>query len=142
MEEPGMVWIICDNNETSVEPVSIDGDNLWLSADAVHRATGWQMKPEGLCRDDVCVPVPPGRAPEFLAGDTINISAFWRHMDRPVSHDADGQAWLLAPGASDQASALESLEAPNFSLPDLSGQMHSLAQHRGKKVLLATWASW
>jgi peroxiredoxin len=32
--------------------------------------------------------------------------------------------------------------APNFSLPDLDGQMVGLADHRGKVVLLNIWATW
>ena len=32
--------------------------------------------------------------------------------------------------------------APNFSLPDLDGQMVGLADYRGKVVLLNIWATW
>jgi len=32
--------------------------------------------------------------------------------------------------------------APDFALPDPSGRVHRLSDHRGKKVLLVTWASW
>ena len=32
--------------------------------------------------------------------------------------------------------------APNFSLPDLSGQNLSLSSYRGKVVLLDFWATW
>ena len=39
-------------------------------------------------------------------------------------------------------SALDSLEAPDFSLPDLEGNLHSLTDRRGKKVLLVAYASW
>jgi len=40
------------------------------------------------------------------------------------------------------------LESPDFSpvedvkLPDLHGRLHSLAEHRGKKVFLVAYASW
>ena len=34
------------------------------------------------------------------------------------------------------------LPAPNFSLPGLDGQMVSLADYRGKVVLLNIWATW
>jgi peroxiredoxin len=37
---------------------------------------------------------------------------------------------------------LASLDAPDFTLPDLDGHLHSLAGHRGKKVLLVAYASW
>jgi peroxiredoxin len=34
------------------------------------------------------------------------------------------------------------LPAPNFSLPDLDGQMVGLADYKGKVVLLNIWATW
>jgi thiol-disulfide isomerase/thioredoxin len=41
-----------------------------------------------------------------------------------------------------RGAALLGNPAANFSLPDLSGQSHSLASMRGKVVLLDFWASW
>ena len=49
---------------------------------------------------------------------------------------------MLGNAASDRAAALASLEAPDFTLPDLDGRLHSLSEHRGKKVLLIAYASW
>ncbi len=34
------------------------------------------------------------------------------------------------------------LEAPEFSLPDLEGNMHSLKEFRGKVMILDFWATW
>lgn len=31
---------------------------------------------------------------------------------------------------------------PDITLPDLDGNAHSLAQHRGKRLLVFMWASW
>ena len=47
-------------------------------------------------------------------------------------------------GAShhDRGEALNSLEAPDFTLPDLDGNLHSLSDQRGKKILLVAYASW
>src|SRR3990170_6025642 len=33
-------------------------------------------------------------------------------------------------------------QAPDFSLPDLDGQAHSLTQHLGQAVLINFWATW
>ena len=49
---------------------------------------------------------------------------------------------MLGAAAADRAAALRSLEAPDFTLPDRTGRLHSLSEHRGKKVLLVSWASW
>jgi peroxiredoxin len=49
---------------------------------------------------------------------------------------------VLGVGAAARSDALRSLEAPDFTLPDLEGRRHSLSDQRGKKVLLVTWASW
>ncbi len=61
---------------------------------------------------------------------------------RPVAMDLDARAACIGVAAEERARGLTSLEAPDFSLPDLGGRMHSLSEHRGKKVLLIAYASW
>ena len=34
-------------------------DGLWMSAADAGKVTGWTLKPEGMCRDERCVPLPP-----------------------------------------------------------------------------------
>ena len=100
------------------------------------------MRPDGLCRDDICVPVPPNKAEKFVADGKVNLAAFWNHMGMPAAKSTDGDVWVLGESAETRAASLRSLDAPDFTLPDLAGIRHSLSDHRGKKVLLATWASW
>jgi hypothetical protein len=137
-----MVTMLTDRGTTEVARAGEGGEGLWLDAADAERATGWRLKPEGFCRGEVCVPVPPGREDEFTRGARVDVAAFWRLMGRPAVRDESGETWLLGAGADDRAAALESLEAPDFTLPDLDGNPHSLSDRRGKKVLLATWASW
>jgi len=61
---------------------------------------------------------------------------------RPVAVDLDERAAYLGISAAERAKALASLEAPDFTLPDLDGRPHSLSAQRGKKVLLVAYASW
>ena len=56
--------------------------------------------------------------------------------------DQKNSVWYFGAREAEQNSYLSSLEAPNFTLPDLDGKLHSLADFRGRKVLLVTWASW
>src|SRR2546426_3021386 len=43
-----------------------DGDDLWLTLDDLRSATGWEIRPEGVCREGQCVPIPEGREREFV----------------------------------------------------------------------------
>ena len=137
-----MITVLHEQSETVCSSARASGEDLWLNASDLSAATGWSLKPEGLCRGDLCLPVPPGRSSEYLDGESLNAAAFWRRMQHPVVHNAAGDLWVLGTKAAERSNALQSLEAPEFSLPDLTGAVFSLAQQRGKKVLLATWASW
>jgi hypothetical protein len=114
---------------------------LWVSREALRSATGWDLRAEGLCRGEICVPLRPSPEP-FLDGDSVHASALWRELDRPVLHDRDCTTWMLGEAAADRQRELETLIAPDFTLPDIDGREHSLSDFRGHKVLLATWASW
>ena len=49
-----------------------------LGAADAERVTGWTLKPEGMCRDDLCVPMPP-------SADGVDVAAFWRKLGNPVA---------------------------------------------------------
>jgi len=127
---------------TTGVPAEVRGASPWLRADGLERATGWVFKPEGFCKGDVCVPVPPARAGEFADGERFNLAAIAELLGQPIVADQEHHTWCVGEAAAERARTLKSLEAPDFSLPDLAGRMHSLSEYRGKKVLLVSWASW
>ena len=61
---------------------------------------------------------------------------------RPVALDADERTADLGVSAAERARQHSSLQAPDFSLPDLDGRVHSLSEHHGKKVFLVAYGSW
>ncbi len=121
--------------------VDVEGEGLWLDIASLPEASGWELKPEGVCRGDVCVPIPPARAPEFIHDARFNLRAFADHLSQPVVHESEAAAWVIGEAATDRASRLQG-PAPDFELPDISGAMHRLSDHRGKKALVVTWGSW
>jgi len=137
-----MVTLLTETGEHEVTGTEPSTGALWVSASDALRATGWEAKPEGLCRGPICVPLPVGRERELVEGGRINLAALWRHLGQPAVRSERGHAWVLGESARDRKAALASLEAPDFALPDPSGRMHRLSDYRGKKVFLVTWASW
>ena len=133
------VTLLCEDRTTAATSARIDGDLLWLSADDLARATGWKVEPRGLCRGDACVQIQAGWTND--AGE-IDFTAFARHMGQPVVHDAAGENWAVGESTDTRRAALQTGEAPDFSLPDLDGKMHALSDFRGKKVFLYSWGSY
>lgn len=135
-----MITVLHEQRETALTRARAQADALWADRDEVELATGWAWKPEGLCRADACVPLPRGAGIE--RDGMLDLAAMWRHMGHPVVHDDAGETWVLGTGSGQRAEALATLEAPDFALPDLEGGVHRLSDYRGRKVFLATWASW
>jgi peroxiredoxin len=103
-------------------------------------ALGWTLKPSGLCRGDVCVPV---RDPAALrAGDRIDLTAVARALGRDSVVDLPAGIMAVSLPAEQRRQALRDLRAPDFELRDLDGGLHALSDWRGTKRLLVTFSSW
>ncbi len=138
--------ILYEEAATTAEGARAERDDLWVAAGELPAVSGWELKPEGLCRDEVCVPVPPDSAASLVGGSdgerSVNLAEFARHIGQPYARDAAGSVWCFGTPSDERRAALETLEAPDFALPDLGGTVHRLSDLRGQKVLLALWASW
>jgi hypothetical protein len=99
----------------------------------LHRRTGWEVKPQGACKGDACVPLPPG---------PLTAEALSERLGMPLVHDEEHGLWALGPETAITGRALTSAVAPELTLPDLDGNPFSLSSLRGQKVLLVAWASW
>ncbi len=120
-------------------PGRIDGERVLLDADALGRLSGWQLKPEGLCRDEMCVPV---RDPELAVGDAVDVARFAAALARPVVVDAANGVVALGERSADRRGPIEAGVAPDFTLPQLDGGTFTFSSLGRRKKLLLAWASW
>jgi len=117
-----------------------EGERVRLAPEAVEQRLGFTLKPEGLCRGPLCIPVRDRAA--LVGPDGLDLAELARVLGRPLALDAAERAAALGTPVEERRAALAGLEAPDFTLPDLAGQRHTLSAHRGKKVLLIAYASW
>jgi hypothetical protein len=138
------VTILYQERPPSTVTAAAEGDDLWLAASDLPAATGWELRPEGACRGRVCVPIPRGREGEFLRDGSarFNLAALARLLGQPVVHEDVHGVWSFGESPAARSTAMQSLRAPDFTLPDLDGRPHTLADYRGKNVFLVFWASW
>ena len=134
--------LVTSRGAVEVAGATAEGDGLWVPTADLERSTGWLLKAEGACKGEVCVPIPPRREQEFVRPGMFNFSALARHLGEPVVRELRRNAWAVGEPAETRNEALRSLEAPDFTLPDLDGTPHTLSNYRGRKVLLVSWASW
>jgi hypothetical protein len=107
-------------------------DHLPLSADEFAAGTGWEIKPEGACKADVCVPLDSAGFDAVAAADRLGMA---------VVHDIDAGLWAFGPESLGNR-ALVSAEAPELVLPDLDGNEFRLSSLRGQKVVIVSWAPY
>lgn len=133
-------FILIDGEKRIELPVEIRDGAVRIAPDALNSGIGWELKPEGLCRGDVCVRISDRSS--LVVDGKVDLQGLADLLDRPLALDVAERAAAIGTPRAARAAQMESLEAPDFSLPDLDGNLHSLSQHRGKKVLLIAHASW
>jgi hypothetical protein len=109
-------------------------DSTDVPPDVFERETGWVIKPEGACRAGVCVPL-------GMAASSVTLDLLAQRLGMGLVHDERHGLWAVGPSTV-SGRALESVDAPDFTLPDLNGRPFRFTSLRGYKVVLVAWASW
>jgi hypothetical protein len=96
----------------------------------LEQRTGWEIKPQGACRGEVCVPL----------ARPFDLRDLARRLGMELVHDEQHGLWAVGPESGGHA--LHSAELPDIVLPDRSGEDFALRSLRGTKVFMVAWASW
>lgn len=111
---------------------------LWVRKRELPAINEFEVKPQGACRADLCIPIPK----DMVRGDYFDLTAFAKKIGQPVVADLDAKVWSFGEIQSLRGSFLEGRMAPDVVVPDRTGRPVHLASLRGKKMLVVTWASW
>lgn len=109
-------------------------EQLEVTPQELQARTGWEVKPEGACKADRCVPLPDG------AADRLDVRVLAERLGMALVHDSEHGLWALGPESGRRT--LLSAALPDITLPDRDGNPFKLSSLLGTKVLLVAWASW
>ncbi|MDZ7726884.1 MAG: hypothetical protein U5Q44_01095 [Dehalococcoidia bacterium] len=131
--------LLYDGHTIELAGATCEDGELWVDPAELATATGWTLEPEGMCHGSRCVPLPPGREDDLVREGRVNFTAFARHLGAPVVTSESAGAWAI--GAEPQG-ILAGTQAHRLRAPHLQGNTYRLSDFRGRKVFLASWASW
>jgi hypothetical protein len=107
-------------------------ESLDITAADFQAGTGWEIKPEGACKGEVCVP---------LGGGDFDLETAANRLGMALVADEPRGRWALGPEAIGDR-ALTTADAPELILNDLDGNEFRLSSLRGQKVLVVSWAPY
>ena len=136
--------ILANGNTTEIAQRTDDAERLWVRVGELPGATGWQMKPQGMCLGEMCVPLPDDKVEEWIADAEDWVWMCYSEFADMIGQQyaRDGDVWSLGSVPDVRRSGLEIGIAPDFEVTERSGDTLRLSDFRGRKVVLFTWASW
>ena len=130
--------MLYDGRAIVVDRTAVDGDALWIQKADLPSISGFELKPQGACREDICIPIPR----PMVRDAHFNLTAFAQRVGQRVVADPAMRVWSFGEIPVVRGAFLESRLAPDVSVPDRKGRPVRLSRFRGKKLLVVTWASW
>ncbi len=110
-------------------------NKLQITRSEFEKGTGWQIKPEGACKGDICIPL------KDPVNDLVDIERIAEDMNLPLVAEPAHGIWALGPD-SIGGRTLSTAQAPNLTLPDLDGKVFELSSLKGKKIVVYAWAPY
>jgi hypothetical protein len=109
-------------------------DTLELTAEQFAAGTGWEIKPQGACKAEVCVPLGAG-------GADFDVRAAAERLGMAIVTDTTTEISAIGPESLGDR-ALATARAPELVLEDLDGNEFRLSSLHGQKVVVVSWAPY
>ncbi len=138
---PGAATVLC-MGRTATLPETGSGDALLIRPEDLGLAIGFELKPEGACFEDVCIPVPNALYVEQDGRTWFDLTAFADHIGQPYVADLAERVWSFAEVPAKRDNMMLNAKAPDIEITDRQGRVVRMADLKGKKALIVTWSSW
>ena len=140
------VTILYGDHILTIQHAQIEGTDLWITPDDLMHVNGFELKPYGACRDEICIPVNQsgdGALIRVIEDQTwFNLTGLARKLEQAVVADTASRVWSFGEITALRGTFFNDGIAPDFVVPDRTGKQVSLSDFRGRKILLLSWASW
>ena len=128
--------VLYQDRATQLDHARVEGNDRWVRSADLPRVNEFEVKPQGACRADICIPL----SKDLKKAEWFNLTGFARKVGQAAVNDSG--VWSFGEVPLLRGTYFNSRIAPDFAVPDRKGHVVHLSDFRGKKVLVVTWASW
>ena len=115
------------------QTATVDSDaDLSLTPQALLVATGWELKPQGLCQGDVCVPGAP---------EPLTLSDVAAALQRPLAVELLDTEAIAVLGEGAGTTLHTGDRAESLVLHGVDGEPHKVTGS-GRKTAVVAWSTW
>ena len=118
------------------------GKALLIRPDDLININGFEVKPEGVCHGDLCIPLTTALLVEQDDQTWFDLTAFADLLEQPYVADHEARVWSFAEIPAKRHNMMTEAMAPSLELTDRQGNIFNITDLKGKKALIVTWSSW
>jgi hypothetical protein len=137
--------VLYDDRVVAVAQTPSAPNDLWVTPEDLTRINGFEIKPQGVCLDELCIPLRQNEDSDVFVTrrgqEWFNVTELASKLEQAFVVDQERRIWSFGELPVERTAFLESAMAPDFALEDREGNVVRLSDFRGKKVLIVTWAS-
>lgn len=137
----GSATVLYQGNSITLSQIG-EGKNLLIRPEDLTRVNGFELKPEGACFAEMCIPLTADLMVEQNGSQWFDLCAFAELLGQPYVADAETKVWSFAEIPAKRDNMMVNAMAPDFEVTDRKGNVIRMADLKGKKALIVTWSSW
>ncbi len=118
------------------------GDELLINPKDLGQINGFEIKPEGACFRELCIPLNDQLLVEQDGKQWFNLTAFASLLGQPFVADHEAGVWSFAEIPAKRENMMLNAQAPDLEITDRKGKVIRMSDLKGKKALIVTWSSW
>jgi len=118
------------------------GDSVLVRPEDLPVINGFELKPEGACYNDLCIPLTDELMIKQNSRQWFNLTALANLLEQPWVADTRARVWSFAEIPAKRENTMINAMAPDFEVTDRQGNVIRMADLKGKKALIVTWSSW
>jgi hypothetical protein len=137
----GSATVLYQGNSITLSQIG-EGNNLLIRPEDLTGINGFELKPEGACFAEMCIPLTAELMVEQNGSQWFDLCAFAELLGQAYVADAETKVWSFAEIPAKRDSMMVDAMAPDFEVTDRKGNVIRMADLKGKKALIVTWSSW